>query len=191
MNDERHAWVTSREFQEWVGKLMERYESKSERLALLLNDSEVQDPRVEAAQIRLQEVVGRADALEAIREIVANLFGSEEMVLFGVDPPKHLWWKLWSFGVTDVDCCIWETLTETVLESFFAGEIFVGNQISAEEHYGSTVSAFVPIVLNNETVAVLVIFRLLMQKATVETADLDLLHVITASAGGALFGSRA
>jgi hypothetical protein len=174
-----------------VGELMERYESKSERLALLLDQHEVQDARVEAAQIRLQQTTDRADAYEAIREIVANLFGSEEMVLFGVDPPKHLWWKLWSFGVTEIDCCIWETLNDQVLKCLFAGELFLGSKTSADAHHGSQVSAFVPILLNGETVAVLVIFRLLRQKSDVEQADLDLLKVLTDRAGTALFSSRA
>jgi hypothetical protein len=182
-----HAWVTSHEFQEWVGELMERYENKSERLALLLKQDDVLDARVEAARMRLQQTTSRADAYEAIREIVANLFGSEEMVLFGVDPPKHLWWKLWSFGVTDVDCCIWETLSEPILNCLFAGELSLATKTSPDAHHGSQVSVFVPIMLDQQTVAVLVIFRLLGQKSTVEKTDLDLLQVITQEAGMALF----
>ena len=165
---------------------MERYEEKSERLATLLSQDNGQDPRVEAAELRLQESTNQSDAIEGIREIVANLFGSEEMVLFGVDPPKHLWWRLWSFGVTDEDCCIWQVLTEPVLNALFAGEIFLGSTATCAEK-NAPVSAFVPIDLNGHTVAVLVIFRLLRQKAQVETADLDLLRVITDRAGYALF----
>lgn len=168
---------------------MARYEEKSERLALLLTKEDGQDARVEAAQVRLQEVTDRQDAYEAIREIVANLFGSEEMVLFGVDPPKHLWWKLWSFGVTDEDCCIWQVLNEPVLNKLFSGEVFISGKLSVGED-ASPVSAFVPITLGGQTVAVLVIFRLLRQKTEVEVADLDLLKVITDSAGNALFGDH-
>ena len=166
---------------------MSRYEEKSEHLAALLSRDSGQDPRVEAAELRLQECTNQGDAFEAVREIVANLFGSEEMVLFGVDPPKHLWWRLWSFGVTDEDCCIWQVLTPPVLKGLFAGEVFLGSTVPCAG-LNAPVTAFVPIVLNGHTVAVLVIFRLLRQKSDVETADIDLLKVITDRAGSALFG---
>jgi len=166
--------------------LIKRYENESERLQLLLHEQVGQDARVEAAQIRLRESVDQADALEGIREIVANLFGSEEMVLFGVEPVRAIWWTMWSFGVSDPGNEIWESLSTNVTNTLFAGELYLANS-TAEPKTGSNVTAFVPIVVDGHTVAVLVILRLLRQKTTIDEADLDLLRVITEKAGSALF----
>ena len=181
-----HSWVTSQEFQDWISDLIERYENESERLQLLLHEKAGQDARVDAALIRLGESVDQADALEGIREIVANLFGSEEMVLFGVEPSRHIWWRMWSFGVADPSNQIWESLSEPVVNSLFAGELYLANATPKQgNHLG--VTAFVPIRLAGHTVAVLVILRLLRQKTEIDEADLDLLRVLTENAGAALF----
>jgi hypothetical protein len=186
-DDRAHCWVTSQEFQDWIGELIKRYENESERLQLLLHEQVGQDARVEAAQIRLRESVDQADALEGIREIVANLFGSEEMVLFGVEPVRAIWWTMWSFGVTDPSNEIWESLSTAVTNTLFAGELYLANPTAAEPKAGSNVTAFVPIRVEGQTVAVLVILRLLRQKTTIDEADLDLLRVITEKAGSVLF----
>ena len=172
---------------------MERYENKSERLALLLNREEVQDARVEAAQIRLRESVDQADALEAIREIVANLLGSEEMLVFGVDQTQGLWWVLWSFGVELADQSMFDILTPPVLQLLQQGKPFVGSAAATSESSDATpkITAFVPIRLEEHTAAVLVIFRLLKQKKSVEAEDLALFDVITREAGIALFRTPA
>jgi hypothetical protein len=148
----------------------------------------VQDARVEAAQVRLRQSVGQEDALEAIREIVANLLGSEEMLVFGVDQTQGLWWILWSFGVELGDQGIFRILTPPVLQLLQEGKSFVGPTSEQDPADAATnITAFVPIRSNGITVAVLVIFRLLPQKNRVEAEDLVLFDVITREAGYALF----
>jgi hypothetical protein len=152
-----------------------------------MNEETTIDARVEAAQIRLRESVDQTDAFEAIREIVANLFGSEEMVLFGVDPAKHIWWTMWSFGVDDLHNEIWESLAAPVTKSLFGGELYLAGATAKGNAAAPNVTAFVPILWNGRTEAVLVILRLLRQKTDVDETDLDLLRTITEKAGAALF----
>ena len=49
--------------------------------------------------MRLQKAVDQADALDAIREIAANLTGTEEIAVFKVDQRRSELWLYWSFGV--------------------------------------------------------------------------------------------
>jgi len=70
--------------------------------------SQGHDPRLEAAHKRLSETGNQAEAFEAIREIVTNLLGCEEMGIFApVDGNSKL---LWSFGI--------DTQRYTSLEGF-------------------------------------------------------------------------
>src|SRR5271166_6189677 len=57
------------------------------------------DLRLAAARKRLSESRGQEDALEGLREIVANFLGSEEMGLFRVDRGSARFEVFWSFGI--------------------------------------------------------------------------------------------
>ena len=57
------------------------------------------DVRLEAARERLAESSGQEDAIDGLREIVANFLGSEEMGLFQVDGGTSNFHVFWSFGI--------------------------------------------------------------------------------------------
>src|SRR5215831_7575702 len=59
--------------------------------------SDHEDPRLVAAQRRLRDSANQADTLEAIREIVTNLLGCEEIGLFTVGRESS--GLFWSFGI--------------------------------------------------------------------------------------------
>ena len=58
---------------------------------------EMNDLRLEAARKRLAESRGQEDAIEGLREIVANFIGSEEIVLFKVDRRNATFHVFWVF----------------------------------------------------------------------------------------------
>jgi hypothetical protein len=144
------------------------------------------DLRLAAARKRLAECSGQTDAIEALREIVSNLLGSEEMALFHGDCRTADFRTLWSFGIDPEKYNLPETLTEKGLQRMGRGECHV--EADAGKHHGSrNARAFVPIRVANDTVAVLAILQLLPQKDSFDRADMDLLTLLSSEAGKALF----
>lgn len=145
------------------------------------------DPRLEAAQKRLRESVDQADTLEAIREIVTNLLGCEEIGLFTVERGKS--GLLWSFGIDPQRHGTLDSFHEAPLHRVLEGEFHVA-QVAHEghgRHANPPLRAFVPICLNGRTVAVLVMLKLLPQKLGFDDADINLVKLLSDETGRALF----
>jgi hypothetical protein len=149
-----------------------------------------EDPRLEAARRRVQESASEADTLEALREIVTNLLGCEEMGLFTVDRGES--GLCWSFGIDPKRHATLDVFQEAQLGRVIAGECYV----SRGPHGGECDPAkpplrvFIPIRCGNRTVAVLVMLRLLPQKLDFDNADIRLAQVLSDELGKALFKSR-
>jgi hypothetical protein len=148
------------------------------------------DPRAEAARKRLRECHDQANACEVVREIVSNLLGCEEMVLFAVDRHRQKLAPIWSFGVEPAKLHLPQRLSDSTLSGVLAGEACIAQVCG---HVGSTgeedkASAFVPIEFGGEIAGVLVILRLLPQKTNIDQTDKALLAVISSEAGRPLFG---
>ena len=148
------------------------------------------DLRLATARRRLAECCGQTDAVEALREIVSNFLGSEEMALFKADCRTADFPILWSFGVDAKKCNLLWALSEKGLDRILRGECHVEAR-AGENKISKSIRAFVPICLANETVAVLAIMGLLPQKAGFDRADMDLLALLSNEAGKALFPAGA
>ena len=145
------------------------------------------DPRLEAAQRRLRESVGQADALEAVREIVTNLLGCEEIGLFSVSHGKS--GLIWSFGIDHKRHGSLDSFEESALHRVLQGEFHVVE--AAYERQSNRGNAplrvFIPIQLHGRTVAVLVMLKLLPQKLGLDAADINLLKLLSDESGRVLF----
>ncbi len=153
--------------------------------------SKFEDPRLEAAQKRLRESVDRADTLEAIREIVTNLLGCEEIGLFTVERGNG--GLLWSFGIDTQRHGTLDSFDESALRRVMQGEFHVA-QVDHEEHTryeNPPLRIFVPIRLHGRTVGVLVMLKLLPQKLGFDKADINLVKLLSDETGKALFESSA
>lgn len=146
-----------------------------------------EDPRLEAAQKRLRESAGRADTLEAIREIVTNLLGCEEIGLFTVGQGRS--GLLWSFGIDPVRHGTLDTFGESALHRVLQGEFHIAEVAYEGQANDSNppLRVFVPILLNGRTVGVLVMVKLLPQKLSFDEADINLVKLLSDEAGAALF----
>lgn len=156
--------------------------------------SQAHDPRVEAARKRLQESIDQADALEAIREIVTNLLGCEEIGLFTIvhenDHTKN--GLLWSFGIDPQKHGTLSAFEQAALQRVLQGELHIA-QVGHEahgSHENPPIRAFVPIRHNGRTVAVLIMLKLLPQKLGFDEADINLVDVLSNEAGRALYEGR-
>ena len=148
--------------------------------------AKLNDLRLGAARKRLANCRGQEDAIEAVREIVANFLGSEEMALFDFRSDEAR--TLWSFGAHAEKCNPLEHLGEKELESIVRGECRVEN-INGHSTSAKKLRALVPLRLKDHTVGVLAILQLLPQKSGFDEADMDLLQLLSDEAGKALFDS--
>lgn len=151
------------------------------------------DPRLEAAQKRIRESVGQADTFEAVREIVTNLLGCEEVGLFSVESERAKSSLLWSFGIDTERHGSLDVFDKAVLRRVMQGEMHVEQLDHAghDKHEHPPLRVFAPIRSKGQTVAVLVMLTLLPQKVTFDESDINLVKLLSAEAGKALFDRSA
>ena len=147
------------------------------------------DLRLGAARKRLAESRGQEDAIDGLREIVANFLGSEELGLFTVDRRNASFRMFWSFGIDLDDYDLQRVLGDAGLERVMRGECHV--ELAAHEHSEARAQAFVPLRVANHTIAILAILRLLPQKLAFNGSDMELFKLISNEAAEPLFGPGA
>jgi GAF domain-containing protein len=149
------------------------------------------DLRLGAARKRLAESSGREDAIDGVREIVANFLGSEELGLFKVDRSTVTFEVFWSFGIDLQEYDLLKALGTAGLQRVMRGEYHV--QFATRERSDATpkAQAFVPIRFANETIAILAILRLLPQKLVFDRSDTELFKLLSDEAAQPLFGPSA
>jgi hypothetical protein len=149
------------------------------------------DVRLAAARKRLAESSGQEDAIDGVREIVANLLGSEELGLYKVGRGTAAFHPFWSFGIDLEQYDLRRALGAAGLERVMRGECHV--ELAAGEHAGEMgrARAFVPIRVASQTIAILAILRLLPQKLDFDRADMELFKLLSSEAAPALFGPDA
>jgi hypothetical protein len=150
--------------------------------------AEINDFRLEAARKRLAESRGQEDAVEGLREIVANFLGSEEIGLFRVDRRSATFRVFWSFGIDGENYDLPRALGETGLQRVMRGECHIDLPARGSSGAVARVRAFVPIRFANQTVAVLAILRLLPQKVAFDRSDMELFKLLSDEAAKPLFG---
>jgi len=154
-----------------------------------LADNTGSQAKVYAARMRLQNAVDQADALDAIREIAANLIGTEEIAVFKVDQRRSELWLYWSFGVDPNRHSVLEIGREPKLKHvlssgkpLFRLKLSNENLLSTED----PVSALVPILVDGNPSAVIVLFRLFPHKPGIEPVDREICDVLSHCAGRAI-----
>lgn len=153
--------------------------------------TEVIDLRPDAARKRLRECATQSEACEAIREIVSNLLGCEEMALFHLRPHNTHLSLIWCFGVEPAACHFSAAFKDAALPCVMAGEHYIQQ---GDTHHGAAaarharVSALLPIKFNGGIAGALALLRLLPQKAMFDPLDHEVFNVLSSEAGKPLFG---
>src|SRR5580700_9179869 len=83
------------------------------------------DLRLGAARERLAESKDQEDAIDGLREIVANFLGSEEIGLFRVDRNTSTFQVFWSFGIDLETYDLLRALGDAGLQRVMRGECHV------------------------------------------------------------------
>jgi hypothetical protein len=146
------------------------------------------DLRLGAARKRLTESRGQEDAIEGLREIVANFLGSEEIGLFRVDRRTATLQVFWSFGIDANTYDLLRALGDAGLRRVMRGECHVDLADCGRSGAMAKVQAFVPIRFANQTIAILAILRLLPQKLAFDRHDMELFKLLSDEAAMPLFG---
>ncbi len=187
----RHrTWVSPIPFKE-IANLAMADSTKNKALHPTFVDG-ADELKLEAAMLRLRHSTDEENALEAIREIVANLLGSEEMGLYKVDESKGVLWLYWSFGIDPDTNRMLDTVHEPVLQQVIGGEIYLKNSGGDIDGSGSDAktTAYVPLRYRGGVVAVLAILSWLPQKKNFDRSDVEILRLLSNDAATALFDSR-
>jgi len=132
------------------------------------------------ASYRLHSTLDRTEVLEAIKEIVVNLIGSEEFGVFQLDEQQTLR-LVASFGI---DEAAWSAAPADSLPA----KVAASGEVHISDGSGEFL-AVVPLRLDDRVVGVVAIFRLLPHKAELEELDRELLDLLGAQAGAALYCS--
>jgi len=137
------------------------------------------------ATYRLHGTLDRAEVLESIKEIVANLIGSEEMVLFEVD------WKNQALVLIDSNGMDPAHYRRVPLNAGLIGAavrtgkpLVVDSQVRGPGEEALT--AVIPLQLAGGVAGAIAIFRLLPQKARFEELDRELFDLLASHAAMAL-----
>jgi len=135
----------------------------------------------------LHQAVDEAGVVAAVQEVVANLVGSEEFILFDVHSDSGRLTPLASCGVDTADYRDLR-VEDGLIGAAAAGRSFVVPDDSVPDRSGLT--AAIPLRIDERVIGVLAIFRLLPQRPALDDGDRDLLELVGTHAARALLFSR-
>lgn len=138
------------------------------------------------ASYRLHGSLDRREVLARIREVVADLLGSEELAVFTLDPGGAALHLEQAFGTSPpfTDIPLGSGL---IGRSVQEGEIYVaGRSGGTPLAYEADLQACVPLFLDGRPTGALAIFRLLPQKPGLEAHDFEILELLATHAAAAL-----
>lgn len=147
-----------------------------------------EDLRFAAAQRRLHESTGPDDALEAVREIVTGLLGCEEIGLYRVNAGDSR--LFWSFGIDPGRYPNLLQFEVPIINKVMAGELQIGKAAS-ERGRSQSLRVFIPIRVNESTVAVLVMLKMLPQKLGLDESDMRVVQLLSQESAPYLFIGKA
>ncbi len=131
------------------------------------------------ASFQLHGSVDRREVLRAIKEIVANLVGSEEMAVYETSDDGKTLSLAASIGIDEAE---WRQVR--------VGDGPIGMAASSGRPFfatGEPITAAVPLVIGDRVHGVIVVFRLLEQKPALEPVDHELLDMLAKHASAALY----
>ncbi|MCZ6688668.1 MAG: GAF domain-containing protein [Planctomycetota bacterium] len=140
------------------------------------------------ASYRLHSTLDRKEVFAAIREIVSDLIGSEELAVFEANAEGTELSLVFSEGV---EAGGYERIPFG--SGLIGGAAATGELYVADEHDrpagsdGDSPSACIPLVLDERVTGVIAIFRLLEQKSGFEDVDHELFELLATHAATALY----
>jgi hypothetical protein len=136
------------------------------------------------ASYQLHGTLDRARVLAAIKEIVINLIGSEELAIFEVDHHFDAMMLIDSFGIDqDRWAAVPLNSSDSISLAGTTGERFISDGVKAP-------LAAIPLKLDEQVIGVIAIFSLLQQKTGLEALDFELFDLLASHGATALHCTR-
>jgi nitrate/nitrite-specific signal transduction histidine kinase len=190
--------------QDYIQSLLEENQRLTARLETVENESrafsaryvEVEQQNTNLANLyvatyQLHGTLNREAVLAAIKEIVINLVGSEELAIWELDDETGSLQLVDSFGI---DAVLWDRVglgNGIVGDAAKTGERFVrGESPLTPSKSERTLTAAIPLKLDQRVIGVIGVFALLQQKNGLEAVDYELFDLLASHAASALFCTR-
>ncbi len=176
-------------------------EGRGERLKLSEDYSRIVQQNNDLANLyvashRLHATLHRQEVIAVIQEIVVNLIGSEEMVIFEMDREDAVPRMISAIGI-EPDFV--EQLsrgiflgTGTIAKVARSGESYLASESEPLERSSldENLTACIPLVLDEKVIGVIAVFRLLGQKPGLQPLDYELFDLLGSHAATALYCTR-
>jgi hypothetical protein len=141
------------------------------------------------ASYRLHGTLDRQEVITALKEIIVNLVGSEEIALFEMDASGLRLTLLDSNGIQPECYQSVPVGSGLIGKAALSGELLIaGNgdeRTPGEDH----LSAAIPLKLEDQVTGLIAIFRLLPQKSGIEELDREIFDLLASHAAMALYCS--
>ncbi len=141
------------------------------------------------ASYRLHGTLDRQEVIDTIKEIIANLVGSEEAGLFELDREKQVLELVASFGIAPDTCPPVPLGSGLIGRAAKTGEIYVADTARPPAGPGleGRLTACIPLTLDGRVTGAIAIFKLLPQKAGIEDLDREIFELLATHAATALY----
>jgi hypothetical protein len=140
------------------------------------------------ASYRLHETLRRPAVIEAIREIIVNLVGSEEFGIFELDEAGGTLSLTEWCGDEVARLDPEPARSSPIVRAALTGEVYIAPVDRAET--ARTPTACIPLKVEGRVIGVIAVFRLLAHKPALEEVDLELFDLLAMQAGVALQYTR-
>jgi hypothetical protein len=137
------------------------------------------------ASYRLHGTLDRREVLETIQEILANLVGSEQQGIFEVNPGGSSLSLVASVGIDPGRYRRVLVGSGPIGRTALNGETYVVGP--APDRDEETLTACIPLKLNERVTGVIALFRLFPQKMRLEAVDYELFELLATHAATALY----
>lgn len=138
---------------------------------------------------RLHSTLELNGVIEAVREIVINLVGTEELALFELDQSGSTLSLIGSFGIDEQQFREIRVGEGPIGGAAAMGRLFIrrGEEPDGPLVNGLPLSACVPLKVDGRVTGAIAVFRLLQQKGNFGPADIELFDLLATHAASALY----
>jgi len=158
----------------------ENYEDTAQQTSQLAN--------LYVAGYRLHESLEREVILEAIREIIVNLVGSEEFGLFEFNASRSALALTDWLGIEPSAVANGSPASERINRTATSGEVYVADLPARQRQAGPI--ACIPLRAQGSVRGVIALFQLLSHKPAFEPIDHEMFDLLATQAGAALYCSQ-
>lgn len=137
------------------------------------------------ASYRLHATLNRDEVLATIQEIIINLVGCEEFVVFELDEQQARLSPVAHFGVAPERLSEVHVGTGPIGRIALEGDLWIGNGRSATSE--NDLTACIPLKLDGRVTGVIALYRLLDHKPKLESLDHELFELLATHAAPALY----